>query len=114
MQVHTRRDAGHQQTLATTKGGGKGGGKGTGKNGKPRQKPRLRARLGRSRPFFAKNGSCRKGATVTWFIQIGSAGVLAAGAKGAESLAGFVAAAAVQRREVLLCGRAAYGLVAPR
>ena len=40
------------------------------------------------------------------------AGVPAAGAKGAESLAGGVPA--IQGREVLLCGRAAHGLVAPR
>ena len=135
-----RRDAGHQQTLATTKGGGKAGGKGGGKNGKPKAKTKAKAKAkskagakppGTVCPFFAKNGSCRKGANcdmvhslattggnqvalpsnwgtapssasmsnpfAAFSIQIGSAGVqagvLAAGAKGAESLAGGVPAA---------------------
>ena len=66
-----RRDAGHQQTLATTKGGGKAGGKGGGKNGKPKAKAKAKAKAkskagakppGTVCPFFAKNGSCRKGA----------------------------------------------------
>ena len=66
-----RRDAGHQQTLATTKGGGKAGGKGGGKNGKPKAKAKAKAKAkskagakppGAVCPFFAKNGSCRKGA----------------------------------------------------
>ena len=157
-----RRDAGHQQTLATTKGGGKAGGKGGGKNGKPKAKAKAKAKAkskagakppGTVCPFFAKNGSCRKGANcdmvhslattggnqvalpsnwgtapssasmsnpfAAFSIQIGSAGVqagvLAAGAKGAESLAGGVpAAGSLPLREVLLCGRAASGLVAPR
>ena len=135
-----RRDAGHQQTLATTKGGGKAGSKGGGKNGKPKAKAKAKAKAkskagakppGTVCPFFAKNGSCRKGTNcdmvhslattggnqvalpsnwgtapssasmsnpfAAFSIQIGSAGVqagvLAAGAKGAESLAGGVPAA---------------------
>ena len=66
-----RREAGHQQTLATTKGGGKSGGKGGGKTGKPKAKAKVKAKAksksgakppGTVCPFFAKNGSCRKGA----------------------------------------------------
>ena len=130
-----RREAGHQQTLATTKGGGKSSGKGGGKTGKPKAKAKAKAKAkskagakppGTARPFFAKNGSCRKGANcdmvhslatsggnqlalpsnwgtapsgasmsnpfAAFSIQIGSAGVQAgvpaADAKSAESLAG--------------------------
>ena len=130
-----RRDAGHQQMLATTKGGGRAGGKGGGKNGKPKTKAKAKAKAkskaavkppGTVCPFFAKNGPGGRVPTVTWCtplplpeatslrcrritapsgasmsnpfaafsIQIGSAGVQAgvpaAGAKGAESLAGGV------------------------
>ena len=67
-----RREAGHQQTLATTKGGGKAGGKGGGKTGKPKAKAKAKAKAKSNKagakppgtvcPFFAKNGLCRKGA----------------------------------------------------
>ena len=40
-----RREAGHQQTLATTKGGGKSGGKGGGKTGKPKAKAKAKAEV---------------------------------------------------------------------
>ena len=78
-----RRHAGHQQTLATGKGGGKTGSKGAGKTGKPKAKAKAKAKAkgkaaakppGTVRPFFAKNGSCRKGANCDMVHSLATSG----------------------------------------
>ena len=78
-----RREAGHQQTLATTKGGGKSSGKGGGKTGKPKAKAKAKAKAkskagakppGTVCPFFAKNGSCRKGANCDMVHSLATSG----------------------------------------
>ena len=57
-----RRDAGHQQTLATTKGGGKAGGKGGGKNGKPKAEAKAKAKAKSKAGAKPPGTVCWKGA----------------------------------------------------
>ena len=116
-----RREAGHQQTHSGDKGGSKGGGK----TGKPKAKAKAKSKAatkppGTVWPFFAKNGSCLKGANCDMvhsgygclneqpLRSLGSAGVQARApatdAKGAESLGGVPVAGSLPLQRAKLGG----------